>query len=198
MSCNATHLFGAVNSFMSASLADSWSPAIYSKHVMWCNQSFYWRIQQFHACITGWSWIAIKTPNLVMSMFELCGTAFLTRVMVITLLAEGTHYSINAIEGNVFLTWLGQRCAVLFLFRRCSCWHAFCTFTRVRRVLNSILIAIQAWVSSFQSRNPNLANMPLQMALNAHFMREDGNSQKCVYVCVSVFEVAYKTQQNLC
>lgn len=47
-------------------------------------------------------------------MFELCGTAFLTRVMVITLLAEGTHYSINAIEGNVFLTWLGQRCAMLF------------------------------------------------------------------------------------
>ena len=57
----------------------------------------------------------------------------------------------------------------------------------LRRVLNSILISIQTWVSNFQSRNPNLANTPLQMALNAHFMRQDSNSQKCVYVCVLAF-----------
>ena len=43
--------------------------------IMPCNVTNLWHIPQFHACITGWSWVAITFPNLVKSMVELCGIA---------------------------------------------------------------------------------------------------------------------------
>ena len=48
--------------------------------------------------------------------------------------------------------------------------------------MGSIVASVREWVATFQGRNPLLQGMPLQMALNHHFMKQDSSSQKCVCV----------------
>ena len=102
--------------------------------------------------------------------------------MVITILpdGQGTHYSMNAIWGNSVLMWLGDLC--VFLFRHdvmLTCLVPIYMYMGIRSVLVSLVSSIRAWVRSFQLGHQHLFGVPLEMALNHHFMKED----MCVCVC---------------
>ena len=102
--------------------------------------------------------------------------------MVITILpdGQGTHYSMNAICGNSVLMWLGELC--VFLFRHdfmSTCLVPIYMYMGIRSVLVSLVSSIRAWVRSFQLGHQHLFGVPLEMALNHHFMKQD----MCVCVC---------------